>query len=515
MAKLNLKNLQNGSDIRGNVSDVTPEVSYYLAMGFCGWLSEKTGKMMSDLTVSIGCDPRLSSEELKASAISAMTVMRGKVFDCGLASTPAMFMSTVFDAYKCDGAIMITASHLPADRNGLKFFDKDGSLNKDDIADIINRAELLSGAGHFAAVDSYAGCASCGPAGCPPQAIPCDLMDTYAAHLQKVVRDALLADESDKPLEGLKIVVDAGNGSGGFFADKVLAPLGADISESQFLQPDGNFPNHAPNPENRQALKMLSNKVKETGADFGIIFDTDVDRIAAVDENGNAIARNSMVALAAVLASEGHPDTTIVTDSITSDPLAEFLTEELKVKHLRYMRGYKNVIDKAIELNANGTDCQLAIETSGHAAFKENYFLDDGAYLAAKIAVKVAKLKSRKNTLSSVVAALKNPKDAMEVRFAIKAEDYAAYGQMVLDEFKKWAETQAENGITLAEPNYEGVRLQFDREHGGGWALLRMSLHEAIMPLNMESDIEDGCCGLAYQLKCALEKFDQLDTSKF
>ena len=82
----------------------------------------------------------------------------------------------------------------------------------------------------------------------------------------------------DKPLEGLRIAVDAGNGAGGFYALDVLKPLGADITGSQFLEPDGNFPNHQPNPENKEAMESICRAVIENKADLGLIFDTDVSR---------------------------------------------------------------------------------------------------------------------------------------------------------------------------------------------------------------------------------------------
>ena len=84
----------------------------------------------------------------------------------------------------------------------------------------------------------------------------------------------------------------------------------------------------------------------------------------------------------------------MVTDSTTSDQLTEYLEQCLGLKHLRYKRGYRNVINKAMELNEHGIDSQLAIETSGHAAYKENYFLDDGAYLATKIVIKLAQMRN-------------------------------------------------------------------------------------------------------------------------
>jgi phosphomannomutase len=118
-------------------------------------------------------------------------------------------------------------------------------------------------------------------------------MTTYS----KVLVDFVKKETGlDMPLEGFKVVVDAGNGAGGFYASKVLEPLGADISSSQFLEPDGNFPNHAPNPEDKKAMAAICDRVKECGTDLGLIFDTDVDRSSAVDEKGNEINRNSIVA---------------------------------------------------------------------------------------------------------------------------------------------------------------------------------------------------------------------------
>lgn len=133
--------------------------------------------------------------------------------------------------------------------------------------------------------------------------------------------------------------MDAGNGAGGFYAEKVLLPLGADTTGSQFLEPDGRFPNHIPNPENETAMRSVCEAVKNSGADFGIIFDTDVDRAGAVDENGEEINRNRLIALISAILLAEKPGT-IVTDSVTSDGLAQFI-EAHGGKHCRFRRGYK------------------------------------------------------------------------------------------------------------------------------------------------------------------------------
>ena len=503
----NFKKLQNGSDIRGvalegipgEAVNLTEEAAWYLTKGFVHWLAEKTGKRTEELTVSIGHDSRLSAGQLKEAAITALTGLGVTVYDCCLASTPAMFMSTVFEDYQCDGAIMITASHLPFNRNGFKYFDKDGGLNKADIKWITEWAEdrELNG---VTTLEEH-------PEG---TVIQRDLIGTYSAYLRKKIIDEVAHPEHPElPLKGMKIVVDAGNGAGGFYSSRILAPLGADVSGSQFLEPDGTFPNHQPNPENKEAMASISSKVLETGADFGLIFDTDVDRSSAVDRFGKEISRNAIVAMAAALICKEHPGTTVVTDSITSDQLTVYLEECLGLKHLRFKRGYKNVINKSMELNAAGIDSQLAIETSGHAAYKENYFLDDGAYLATKIVIKAAQLALQGETIDVLLSSLEEPKEAKEVRFPIEGENFGEVGAKVLEDLKTWAEDRAEFGVSVVEPNYEGVRLNFRSEGLSGWCLLRKSLHDPILPLNVEVT-EGECIVILEEIKAFLRNYDQV-----
>ena len=127
-----------------------------------------------------------------------------------------------------------------------------------------------------------------------------DLLSTYAADLQEKIRKGIASAENpEKPLTGRHIIVDAGNGAGGFFVERVLQPLGANTSGSQFLDPDGTFPNHVPNPDNKAAMKSIQDAVIANKADLGIIFDTDVDRSAIVDSDGKAFNRNNLIAFLA------------------------------------------------------------------------------------------------------------------------------------------------------------------------------------------------------------------------
>jgi len=311
--------------------------------------------------------------------------------------------------------------------------------------------------------------------------------------------------------EGLHEFNHAGNGSGGFFPHNVLKPLGAGISGSQFLEPDGTFPNHEPNPENKNAMESISDAVLKNNADLGIIFDTDVDRSSAVDRNGNPISRNSLIALASSMLAKGFPGTTIVTDSVTSTHLTDFIEGRLGLKHLRFKRGYKNVIDKSRQLNADGIDSQLAMETSGHGAFKENYFLDDGAYTAVKIIIEAAKLHGSGKSISSLIKDLKAPAEAEEIRIAINVDDFSSYGDTVLSRLLEWTNLKEDDGLSLETPNYEGVRINFDQGSGNGWALLRKSLHDPILPLNIESDDVGGVTAIKNLLRSFLIEFDKLD----
>lgn len=398
-----------------------------------------------------------------------------------------MFMTTV--DLKCDGALQITASHHPFNRNGLKFFTRDGGLEASDIEEILTYAQENE----------------------TPEKIgggtvtPKNYMEQYSKNLRDMICREVNAEDYEHPLKGYKIVVDAGNGAGGFYASKVLEPLGADTTGSRYLDPDGMFPNHVPNPENEEAMQSICEAVKESKADLGVIFDTDVDRGGAVDSSGNEINRNRLVAVASAIALEGNEGGTVVTDSITSSGLKTFIEEDLKGKHYRYRRGYKNVINKALELNAQGINCPLAIETSGHAAMRENYFLDDGAYLCTKIIIKMAQLKQQGKELEDLTATLKEPVESKEIRFKIKEKDFREYGEKVIADLEKYAEAQ--EGWKIADDNREGIRVYFDKDNGDGWFLLRLSVHDPIMPLNIESDTKGGVDIIFNQLNTFLSKY--------
>ena len=494
---MNWKQLKSGTDIRGVAAEgqkpvtLTDPVVATLAQAFAGWLAEKKQKPVSDLTIAVGRDSRISGPRIRDAVSAALSGIGVSVLDCGLASTPSMFMVTV--DLPCDGSIQITASHHPWDRNGLKFFTREGGLDAPDIYNLLARCESNT---------------LPGPAAAAGAVMPTDYMTQYAAHLRELIQKGVNAPDYDHPLEGFHIVVDAGNGAGGFYARDVLAPLGADVSGSQFLEPDGMFPNHIPNPENEEAMASICGAVVKAQADLGVIFDTDVDRGGAVDARGQEINRNRLVALASAIALEGNPGGTVVTDSITSDGLKDYLENTLGGHHHRFKRGYKNVINEALRLNGEGVNCPLAIETSGHAAMRENYFLDDGAYLVTKIIIKMAQLRREGKDLDSLLAPLAEPAEAAEVRLPILEEDFRACGNQVIAQLEGYAREQ---GWQIAPDNREGLRVSFHHGEGDGWFLLRLSVHDPIMPLNMESNVAGGVKVIAQKLQAFLLTCKGLD----
>lgn len=485
--------LQNGNDVRGAAiaangeeRTLTPDLSQFIAAAFAGWLAEKLGRKESTLRIGVGHDSRVTAQEIKEGVLKGLSVVQA--YDCGLASTPSMFQSTVLPGSDFDGAVMITASHLPFNRNGLKVFTKEGSPEKSDMTDILARAADLAQQYGREDTDAIISAAALPVTDRRPEKF--DMIALYSRHMRDYIKKTVNAQDYDHPLAGSHIIVDAGNGASGFFATEILQPLGADIKGSVYLEPDGTFPNHIPNPENKEAIEACRRATTESGADLGVIFDCDGDRGAVVFADGTEVNRNTLIALLAAIVSEQHPGSTVVTDSVTSDELTQFLTQNLGMQHLRYKRGYKNVIDKGIELNKAGTDCELAIETSGHGAFRDNYFSDDGAYIAVRVICKMAQLKRQGKNIEGLIAGLAQPAESAEVRYAILEKDYKAYGQKVLEEFETFARQQPL--FHIVQPNYEGVRVSFDDEQVQGWMLLRQSLHDPVMPMNIESRRKGG-----------------------
>ncbi|GFZ05845.1 phosphoglucosamine mutase family protein [Actinidia rufa] len=536
LEKVDFLKLQNGSDIRGvtvagvkgEPVNLTERVTEAIAAAFAAWLlDKKKPDTYRHLRVSIGHDSRISAQKLQDAVSRGIAGAGLDIVQYGLASTPAMFNSTITEDDKLlcpvDGSIMITASHLPFNRNGFKFFTNNGGLGKADIRDILERAsniytnftvESLKDAERKASssvkrVDYmavlYISSCRCSSQSCRKYSYICENLH---------IHHHCVFSTSEKPLEGFHIIVDAGNGAGGFFAAKVLEPLGAVTSGSQFLEPDGLFPNHIPNPEDKVAMKAITQAVLDNKADLGIIFDTDVDRSAAVDSVGREFNRNRLIALMSAIVLEevsflylaahmmfdfyslnlASRNNDCYGQCVTSDGLTTFIEGKLGGKHHRFKRGYKNVIDEAIRLNSIAEESHLAIETSGHGALKENHWLDDGAYLMVKLLNKTCICQS---------IGLKIDQSHSD----LNGGSFREYGEAVLKHLENI--TDSDPKLQKAPVNYEGVRAS----GYGGWFLLRLSLHDPVLPLNIEAPSHEDAVKLGLAVLAAVNEFPALDTS--
>ena len=189
--------LKSGSSIRADEALLTDDFIKRLGFAFATWLAARNETTPDRLTIAVGHDPRASGPRLKAAFIDGLTAADSDVLDCGLSTAPAVFGTTLTNEHSADGAVMITASHLPPRLNGLKFHTREGGLRGEDVDEVIHLAM---------------------EARVPVRLVsPCDALSAYQESLRALVKRKL-EDDAPKPLLGLHVVVDAGNGSGGFYA---------------------------------------------------------------------------------------------------------------------------------------------------------------------------------------------------------------------------------------------------------------------------------------------------------
>ena len=450
---MDLKHLVSGTDIRGIVSEVegkkvtlTEKEVEFIGKAFGNWITKKYGRKSElenrKIKVSVGYDARHTGPKFSKILRDVLKSMEIDVYDCQMSITPSLFMTTIFEDYKADGAIMITASHLPSCYNGLKFFTTEGGLEKTDVVEMLEMGnkkacQCEANLKEALKIEEKKG-----------RSYTKNLAEDYAAYTCEFIRKET---GEEKPLENLKIVIDAGNG------------------------------------------------------DFGIIFDADGDRSAFIDNTGREINRNNLIALLSDILLKQTPGATIVTDSVTSAGLKKFI-EKHGGKHHRFKRGYKNVINEAKRLNNEGVYTPLAIETSGHAAFINNYFLDDGAYMAALLLIQLVKSKKEGVNFTDILNEVEEAAEEKEIRFTIKAEDFRSEGNKVLEALGEYAGNV--KGWEIETPNYEGVRIICD---GNSWFLLRLSLHEPLLCLNIETGEKGKIEEIQGQIYEFLKDFDKVD----
>ncbi|MCX6821407.1 MAG: phosphomannomutase/phosphoglucomutase [Candidatus Aenigmarchaeota archaeon] len=367
------------------------------------------------------------------------------VIDIGMITSPITMFATRH--LKCDGGVIVSASHNPKEYNGFKFYYKDGvpvsyesGINK--IEKIFKDEKFSKGEGKL---------------------IKKDVIEDYS--------DFLLSKINVKKPVRLKIVVDAGNGTTGTIYPKILKKLGIDVVEL-FCEPDGNFPHHEPNPCKVGVLADLQKKVLETKADLGFAFDGDGDRMAVVDEKGKVIYMGLVFSILIDNALKKEPGSKVVYTILDSKAIDDVIRKKNGIPIICKV-GHTYITEKLIEENA-----VIAGEISGHYYFKDTNGADDALFACLKL---IESLVTSGKKISDYEKEF--PKYFSEVsealRFPVKASEKFPFIEKLKKDF-------INKGYKI--DTIDGVKVIFE----DGWALFRPSNTEPIISMSYEAYNENA-----------------------
>ncbi|MBU3058870.1 phosphomannomutase/phosphoglucomutase [Pseudomonas indica] len=422
-------------DIRGVVGDsLTPETAYWIGRAIG---SESLAK--GEPNVSVGRDGRLSGPELVQQLIQGLLDCGCKVSDIGMVPTPVLYYAANILAGK--SGVMLTGSHNPPDYNGFKIVVAGDTLANEQIQVLRQRIEnndLASGVGSIEQID---------------------VLDRYF----KQIRDDIAMARK------LKVVVDCGNGVAGVIAPKLIEALGCEVIPL-FCDVDGNFPNHHPDPGKPENLEDLIAKVKETGADLGLAFDGDGDRVGVVTNAGTIIYPDRLLMLFAKDVVSRNPGADIIFDVKCTRRLTGLISG-YGGRPVMWKTGHSLIKKKMKESGA-----LLAGEMSGHIFFKERWFgFDDGIYSAARL---LEILSQDKRDVEQVFAAF--PSDVSTPEINVKVTEESKF--TIIDALQRDAQWGEANLTTL-----DGVRVDYPK----GWGLVRASNTTPVLVLRFEADSDD------------------------
>jgi phosphomannomutase / phosphoglucomutase len=446
-------------DIRGRAEGenppVTPAAAHLIGRALAAYLQSREGQAR----VVVGRDNRRSSPELQAALMDGLRISGCEVIDLGLVATPVVYWHAVY--HEDCGGVMITGSHLASDQNGFKLSVGSRNLYGDDLQAlraIITNEGFETGSGSIIA-------------------------DT-SAHSRYI--DDLAA--RIPPSTPLRVVIDAGNGVGGLFAPRLVEKWGHMLVECLYCEPDASYPNHHPNPQEPQNMHDLGMKVRETGADVGIAFDGDADRMGAVDENGHMIAADRLLALLARDMLGRHPGAAVVADVLSSQVLFD-VVEAAGGRAYMAASGHALVKEMLREKGA-----LLGGEMSGHIFLAENYFRFDDGFLAAGRLLQL--IAATGQSLSALDDGLPRLYSTPEYRPHCPDEDKAAVIQAVAEKLADRGEVET----------VDGLRIRFER----GWGLLRASNTEPVLSLRFEGESEADALEYRDLFAAALTEFPQV-----
>lgn len=454
------------NDIRGIYGkDITEELFYYTGKGFVRYLVINSKKAPSEMWITITQDARNHSPALVKALAAGIVSTGANVVDLGLAPTPIGYYSEVvgIDPRVTDGdditaALIVTASHNPSQYNGLKMTFNKQSLNEEQIKEVktytfkeIHNQTIF---GRTGIVKSY------------------DLIPDYIDVMKK---------NFGRIGEGLKIVVDSANATGGVVAPNLYRALGCEVIEL-YSAPNGNFPNHHPNPSDEKTLTDIKKAVVENKADFGIAFDGDADRIGVIDSKGRSMTGDKLLLIYAqdVIKNLGNcAKKPIIVSEVKCSQVLYDTIEEIGGTAVMCKTGHGYIKSKMKEVSA-----VLAGEMSGHIFFKDRYHgFDDAVYAGCRIIEIVAQNKNADSRfkIEQLLTPFEKVFSSSEVRFPCENE----LKKPALQAFEKLVgETPDLFGEKIKEiVTLDGLRIIFD----GGFALIRQSNTEPVFTLRFEA----------------------------
>lgn len=443
-------------DIRGRAEGtqavITVEAARLTGQAFGTILQRIEGQR----TVVVGHDNRRTSPALYAAVMEGLAASGCDVTGLGLVSTPVVYWHAV-QRGNC-GGVMVTGSHLAPDQNGFKLSVGARNLYGDGIQvlrQLIAADDLEVGSG-----------------------LQRDDPDARAAYLDDLAGRI-------NPERPLRVVIDAGNGTGGLFAPDLMQRWGHTVLDCLYCEPDGSYPNHQPDPSEPKNMVALGKRVRELGADVGIAFDGDADRMGAVDEQGRLIAADRLLALLARDVLSRQPGAAVVADVLSSQVLFDDVATH-GGKPVMWISGHSLIKAKMVELSA-----PLGGEMSGHIFLAEDYYGFDDAYLVAGRLLRL--LAASGQTLSELDASLPTLYSTPEYR--PRCPDEAK--QAVIEGVKA---ALAGSGEMV---DVDGLRIRFPR----GWGLLRASNTEPVLSLRFEGETEADAAAIRERFLTALAQF--------
>ncbi len=419
-------------DVRGLVgSDINPDVFRQVGRAYATLIRRNGGRR-----IAVGQDNRLSSNDLKTGFADGARAAGVDVVDIGASTTPILYFATAH--WKLDGGANITGSHNPIEYNGVKMVHPGAApLSEDEIQALrttIERGDYETGRGALSERSPR---------------------EDYFATIAKLVR----------PRRRLKVVVDAGNGVAGLYGPELLRRIGCDVVEL-FCESDGRFPNHLPDPEDERNVEDLKAKVLEVGADLGIAYDGDADRVGVIDERGQRHEADLILILLARDLLTRHPGAKIVFDVKSSQALIDDIGQHGGVP-IMWKTGHSHLKRKMRD-----DHILLGGEVSGHMFFGENYYgVDDGILASCKIIELTARAPG---SLSGLFASIPHLRATPELKAP------CADGE----KFRVVAEVTRELKQRYETIDTDGARVIFP---GRGWGLVRASNTNPYLTLRFEA----------------------------